>query len=104
MNTQKTGLGDFSVLQFSLTMGEDGRPFQRMTPLGTFFSVETAFALARRAAEKEKTRLQEALGEAGAEVVELLDTEWGYDVRRGWLTATRLWVHDAGATRPVVAE
>ena len=37
-------------------------------------------------------------------LVELLDTEWGYDVRHRWLTVTRFWVHDAAATQPLVAE
>jgi hypothetical protein len=46
-----------------------------------------------------------AAGFAGTETrkVELIDTEWGYDIRRGWLTVTRLWVHDAAATRPIAA-
>jgi hypothetical protein len=101
MNPPPRHPGDYSVLQFSLTKNGGGRTTQNMKALGTFSSVESAFALARRTAEQEVARLQETPGEPGA--VRLVDTEWGYDVRRGWLTATRLWVHDAGATRPLAA-
>ena len=36
--------------------------------------------------------------------MDLVDTEWGYDLRRGWLTVTRFWVHDATADQPLLAE
>ena len=37
-------------------------------------------------------------------LVELIDTEWGYDLHIGWLIVTRFWVHDASATQPLLAE
>jgi hypothetical protein len=36
--------------------------------------------------------------------VQLVDTEWGYDLRFGWLVVTRFWVHDASATQPLLTE
>jgi hypothetical protein len=76
-----------------------------VTVCGSHASVEEVFASARRLAGLELERLL-ALNstEPEARPFELLDTEWGYDVRRGWLTVTRFWVHDTAATQPLVAE
>ena len=105
MNKAKPDPRDFSLMQFSLDLGADGRPLQHVTVCGSFASVEEVFASARRLAAREVERL---LGGscAGAEAgqVELIDTEWGYDIRRGWLTVTRFWVHDAAATQSLLAE
>jgi hypothetical protein len=98
MNKAKSDPGDFSLMQFSLGLGPAGRPLQHVTVCGSFVSVEEVFASARRLAAREVERLL-AGSFAGTEArqVEVIDTEWGYDIRCGWLTVTRFWVHDASA-------
>lgn len=83
----------FAVLNFSLTREPDGRPTQRTATCGTFAEVERAFAVAREEAERELKRLR-ARPFQPPTVVELLDTEWGYDVRENFLVVSRYWVHD----------
>lgn len=102
MKNAKQGPRDFSLMQFSLGLGEDGRPLQHVAVCGSFASVEEAFASARDLALREFERLA-AANPPGPDgnPFELLDTEWGYDLRRGWLTVTRFWVHDAAATEPL---
>jgi hypothetical protein len=95
MNSSDKGL--FAVLNFSLTREEDGRPSQRTASCGTFLEVEKAFEVAREEAEREVTRRRAAPQEP-ATVIELLDTEWGYDVRQNLLIVSRYWVHDRAPT------
>ena len=106
MNTGKPNAPDFSVIQFSLTVGGDGRPMQQAVPCGSFASVEEAFDLARKLAGEEAERLEAIKAEGTGEprLVQLVDTEWGYDLRFGWLVVTRFWVHDASATQLLLAE
>ena len=106
MNTGKPDARDFSVIQFSLAVGDDGRPLQRAVPCGSFASVEEAFDLARKLAGEEAERLEAIKTEGTGEsrLVQLVDTEWGYDLRFGWLIVTRFWVHDASAFQPLLAE
>jgi hypothetical protein len=85
--------GSFAVLNFSLTREDDGRPTQRTASCGTFVEVERAFAVAREQAMQELTRLR-AKPPTTATVIELLDTEWGYDLRQDYLVVSRYWVHD----------
>jgi hypothetical protein len=85
----------FAVLQFSLELGADGRPNQTTTSRGDFSSVEQAFSVARSLAELERGHLERSASMAGAvRKIELVDTEWGYDLRQDWLVTTRFWVHD----------
>ena len=91
MSTPEKGL--FSVLNFSLTRAENGRPTQRTATCGTFLHVEKAFELAREEAVREVSRRLAAPQEP-ATLIELLDTEWGYDVRQNLLVVSRYWVHD----------
>jgi hypothetical protein len=91
MSTPETGM--FAVLNFSLAREEDGRPTQRTATCGTFLGVERAFAVARQQAELE-LRQRRAASSEPATVIELLDTEWGYDVRQDFLVVSRYWVHD----------
>ena len=58
MNHGKPDTRDFSVIQFSLAVGDDGRPLQRAVPCGSFASVEEAFDLARKLAGEEVGRLE----------------------------------------------
>jgi len=85
--------GSFAVLNFTLSRENDGRPTQRTASCGTFLEVERAFAVAREEAVRELVR-RRALPQAPATVIELLDTEWGYDVRQDYLVVSRYWVHD----------
>ena len=91
MNTRE--MGSFAVLNFSLEEGEDGRPVQRTESCGTFLEVERAFAVARERAEAELAELQAHAAAEGAPY-ELIDTEWGYDLRQEHLIVSRFWVHD----------
>ena len=82
---------NFSVIQFSLEMGEGNRPTQRARNWGHYTSVEDAFDHARELALGACDRLRlEQTGPAPT----LLDTEWGYDLRLGALTVHRFWVHE----------
>jgi hypothetical protein len=85
--------GSFAVLNFSLAREDDGRPTQRTASCGTFVEVEHAFAKAKQEAERELT-LRRALRTTPATVIELLDTEWGYDLKQDFLVVSRYWVHD----------
>lgn len=86
--------GAYAVLNFSLVQGEDGRPGQRTARCGTFAEVEDAFAVARQEAERDLARRRSEQTQPFATVIELLDTEWGYDVRQDFLVVSRYWVHD----------
>ncbi|WP_044891985.1 hypothetical protein [Opitutus terrae] len=82
----------FCVLNFSLTRNEEGAITQRTASCGTFAEVERAFIVARAAAVQEMTRRR--LQMYPPRVLELLDTEWGYDLREDSLVVSRYWVHD----------
>ena len=88
-----TNDGAFAVLNFSLAREENGTPTQRTASCGTFIEVERAFAVARAEAERELER-RRAEPKQEAVVIELLDTEWGYDLRQDFLVVSRYWVHD----------
>ncbi|MEO6001672.1 MAG: hypothetical protein ABIZ04_17095 [Opitutus sp.] len=91
MNTPDAGA--FAVLNFTLSREDDGRPTQRTASCGTFLEVERAFAVAREEAVRELVR-RRAVPQPATSVIELLDTEWGYDVRQDFLVVSRYWVHD----------
>jgi len=102
MENLKTTTTAFTVLQFSLETGRDGQPTQRTKSCGVFSNVEEAFVSARLLAGREWSRLQRmALEKVGSQPVEMLDTEWGYDVRQGHLVVTRLWVHERQPSLPL---
>ncbi len=105
MSSNKGSSPGFLVLQISVGLGKDGQPVQYAAPRGAFESAEAALDLARDLAVREAARLDLAAeGEEEPATVDLVDTEWGYDLRRGWLTFTRFWVHDATADQPLLAE
>lgn len=89
--------GAFAVLNFSLSREDDGRPTQRTASCGTFIEVERAFAVAREEAVRELVR-RRAQPRPTATVIEMLDTEWGYDLRQDFLVVSRYWVHDRAPT------
>ncbi|HRP06725.1 MAG: hypothetical protein K1X42_09895 [Opitutaceae bacterium] len=102
MENLKSTTTAFTVLQFSLEVGKDGQPTQRTKSCGVFTSVEEAFVSARLLAVREWSRLQRVAlqGGANANPAEMLDTEWGYDVRQGHLVVTRFWVHERQPVQP----
>jgi hypothetical protein len=106
MNNAKSDPRDFSVVQFSLGIGPAGRPAQQAVLCEASVSVEEAFDSARRRAYEEVARLEAVNSEAGTDPrpVELIDTEWGYDIRCAWLVVTRFWVHDCTVRAPLVIE
>ncbi len=106
MSNAKSDPQDFSVVQFSLAVGPSGRPTQQAVLCESSVSVEKAFNSARRRAYEEVERLKTVNSGAGAEPepVELIDTEWGYDIRCGWLVVKRFWVHDCSVRAPVVVD
>ena len=55
--------------------------------------MDRAFAVDREEAERVLVRGC-ALPTSPATVIELLDTEWGYDLRQDFLVVSRYWVHD----------
>jgi hypothetical protein len=85
--------GAFAVLNFSLTQEVNGTPTQRTASCGTFIEVERAFAVAREEAQRELER-RRAETKPAASTIEILDTEWGYDLRQNFLVVSRYWVHD----------
>jgi hypothetical protein len=95
MNTPDTG--SFAVLNFTLAREDNGQPTQRTASCGTFLEVERAFAVAREEAVRELVR-RRAQPQPSASVIELLDTEWGYDLRQDFLVVSRYWVHDRAPT------
>ncbi len=103
MSSKKTPLG-FMVVQLSVGLGKDGQPVQYAAPRGAFEEAGPALELARELAIHEAARLTGLSDEeAEGEPIEVVDTEWGYDLRRGWLTITRFWVHDSTEDRPELA-
>ena len=81
----------FTVIHFSLEIGEDQRPVQRSATCGSFPDVAEALHRAREAAQEIFTQLQTTDAFDAPSVV---DTEWGYDVKLGPVTVHRFWVHE----------
>ena len=99
------GLPDetFAVFQFSLGPTPGSGPRQSVRNLGDYGTIEEAFAAARRQADRE-ARAAALVAAAtpdgsGDAMVNLLSTEFGYDVRQGCQILTRLWI----LARPVLA-
>jgi hypothetical protein len=87
----KTGHTDtFAVLNFALKRNSEGTISQRTTSCGSFTSIEQAFTVARAAATQDVEQRRRK----SARQIELIDTEWGYDVREDSLVVSRYWVHD----------
>ncbi len=81
----------FTVIHFSLEIGEDQRPVQRSATCGSFPEVAEALQRAREAALDVFNQLQSTDAFDAPSVV---DTEWGYDVKLGPGTVHRFWVHE----------
>lgn len=91
MNAPHTGM--FAVMNFCFVREADGRLTQRTSSVGNFVEVERAFAVAREEAERDLARRCVQV-HTQPSLIELVDTEWGYDVRQDRLVVSRYWVHD----------
>lgn len=94
-NHPKFTSGAFAVLQLSLETDQEGQSSHRTKPCGVFATVEEAFVSARLFAGREWARLQRvALENPSSPPLEIIDTEWGYDLRQGHAILGRVWVHE----------
>lgn len=100
MPNHASPLCPFTVFQFSLDAGGAKRPTQRSRTCGSFSSIEEAFFQARMLAEEIFATLtpHETYG-----APEMIDTEWGYDLRLGALTVHRFWVHESFSTQSLLS-
>jgi hypothetical protein len=100
--TPPYGLEEFAVLHFSLVPTEEGKPMQKTQACGVYRTVEEAFVAARLLAVREWQRLR-ALASAGTKDLavnwQVIDTEFGYDLKRDSLVVSRFWIHARAVTR-----
>lgn len=99
MSASNSSRAAFILLQIDFEVGIDGGPVRHAAPRGAYRSAEGALDEARRLAGEEAQRLQDY----PAGPVDLLDTEWGYDVLQDGLVVARFWVYDAEADQPLLA-
>ena len=99
MSASNSSRAAFILLQIDFEVGIDGGPVQHAAPRGAYLSAEGALEQARRLAVEEAQRLTE--DPTGP--VDVVDTEWGYDVLRDDLIVARFWVYDAAADQPLLA-
>jgi hypothetical protein len=96
MNDTPFGPEEYAVLHFSLVPTEEGKPMQKTQACGIYRSIEEAFISARLLAVRDWQRLR-ALASAGANASsvnwQVLDTEFGYDLKRDTLVVSRFWIH-----------
>jgi hypothetical protein len=94
---------EFSVLHFSLIPSDEGTPTQHTQTCGVYRTVEEAFVAARLLAVREWQRLR-SLASTGvqqdsAQVQwQVIDTEFGYDLKRDCLVVSRFWIHAKAVT------
>jgi hypothetical protein len=90
---------DYAVLHFTLVPSDEGKPMQKTHACGVYRSIEEAFTSARLLAVREWQRLR-AMAAAAAGPSEkvpgnwqVIDTEFGYDLKRDHLVVSRFWIH-----------
>jgi len=86
----------YIVLRFMLQHAPDGRLTQAVSRCGEFNNVEQAFDLARLEVLREwheTVNQSDPAGQPGGNL-QIIDTEWGYELRRGRQVLSRYWVHD----------
>jgi hypothetical protein len=87
---------EYAVLHFSLVPTEEGKPMQKTQACGVYRSIEEAFISARLLAVREWQRLR-SLASAGSTASsvnwQVIDTEFGYDLKRDTLVVSRFWIH-----------
>lgn len=86
----------FIVLRFMLQHAPDGRLTQTVSRCGEFSDVGQAFDLARLEVLREWHETVNRRGPRGQpdHHVQIIDTEWGYELRRNRQVLSRYWVHD----------
>ena len=96
---------EFSVLHFALESSPEGKLVQRMHTCGVYRTIEEAFVAARMRAVREAQRLRAeapvgvSAAESAAPQWQILDTEFGYDLKKGFLVVARFWIHAREITR-----
>jgi len=96
MNDTPFGPEEYAVLHFSLVPTEDGKPMQKTQACGVYRSIEEAFISARLLAVRDWQRLRSlaaAGGNASSVNWQVIDTEFGYDLKRDCLVVSRFWIH-----------
>lgn len=89
---------EFTVYQTVPPSAYDDQPARPTRHCGSFASIDAALLLARHLALQQVQWLEEVwISDGRVGTVELIDTEWGYDVRADGRLAVRCWVHDAAA-------
>ena len=88
---------EYSVLHFTLIPSEEGKPMQKIQACGVYRSLEEAYTTARLLAVREWQRLRAMASTAGDDPTaanwQVLDTEFGYDLKRDNLVVSRFWIH-----------
>jgi len=93
------GPEEYSLLHFSLAPAEAGGVVQKTETCGVYQSIEEAFVAARLQAVRERQRLRTLAMAAATDNVpaaiswQIVDTEFGYDLKRDCLVVSRFWVH-----------
>jgi hypothetical protein len=105
MDMKNSSAEEFSVLRFTLKKDAAGQPTQQVEDHGIFASVESAFMAARLQALQAWRAIsdQRRTTPGPPAKIELIDTEWGYDLRVDYLVVTRFWIHDRTRLDPVGA-
>ena len=104
MNDAPFGPEEYAVLHFSLVPTEEGKPMQKTQACGVYRTIEEAFVSARLLAVREWQRLR-SLASAGSGTTvssvnwQVIDTEFGYDLKRDSLVVSRFWIHARAITQ-----
>jgi hypothetical protein len=75
---------------------------QKTQACGVYRTIEEAFVAARLLAVREWQRLRSlasAGASAGAVTWQIVDTEFGYDLKRDTLVVSRFWIHARAITQ-----
>ncbi len=97
---------EYTVMHFTLIPSEEGKPMQKSQVCGVYKSVEEAFLTARLLAVREWQRLRSlatttstGAAPAAPSTWQVIDTEFGYDLKRDHLVVARFWIY----AKPVLA-
>jgi len=96
MNSTPFGPEEYAVLHFTLVSTEEGKPIQKTEACGVYRTIEEAFISARLLAVRDWQRLR-SLASTGSNATtaswQVIDTEFGYDLKRDSLVVSRFWIH-----------
>jgi hypothetical protein len=84
----------YSVLRFVHQRVPDGRVTQEVRRCGEFDDIEQAFDTARLEVLREWQEIVNQTPVHARARIRIKDTEWGYDLQRGYEVLSRYWVHD----------